>query len=82
MILTGIFLLKPEIPHYIQKPKNFDKMISLAEKLSSPFEYVRIDFYITDEDDKIYFSEYTFTPNNGLKSLSYDQEMLLGKDWI
>jgi len=39
-----------------------------------------MDFYINNED-KIYFSEYTFTPSNGVKVLSHDLEFILGKNW-
>ena len=42
----------------IHKPPTIDKMISISEKLASPFSYVRIDFY--DIDRKIYFGEITF----------------------
>jgi len=76
-----ILLINPEIPFNIPKPSNLNKLIYFAEKLSSPFEFVIMDFYINDED-KIYFSEYTFTPSNGVRVLSHDLEFLLGKSWI
>lgn len=44
----------------ISKPKNLDKMIEYAEKLSSDFPFVRADFY--NDDGKIIFGELTFTP--------------------
>ena len=69
-----------ELPDY-DKPKNLDLMIQLAEKLSSKFEFVRIDFYI-DSNDDIYFSEFTFTPNAGSQVFTDDLEMSLAKDWI
>jgi len=37
-----------------EKPKNLDKMIEYAEKLSKNFEFVRMDFYI-DKNDDIYY---------------------------
>lgn len=43
-----------------QKPRSLDKMIEASQKLSSPFEFVRIDYY--EIDDKLYFGEMTFTP--------------------
>lgn len=45
----------------IIKPKNLHLLISLAEKLSKPFKFARIDFYeLTNNDIK--FGEITFTP--------------------
>jgi len=64
-----------------EKPKNLDLIIKTAEKLSSNFEFVRIDFHI-DKNDDIYFSEFTFTPNSGEKVFSDDLELELGKNWI
>ena len=43
------------------QPQHLQDMISIAEKLSRGFDYVRIDLYISG--DKIYFGEYTFTPS-------------------
>lgn len=47
------------------KPKNFEKMIKLAETLAIPFPFVRIDFY--EIGNKIYLGEMTFYPAGGLK---------------
>lgn len=44
-------------------PKSLKKMIQLAEKLATPFCYVRIDFY--ESNDKVYFGEITFHPEAG-----------------
>lgn len=44
----------------IEKPKQFDKMLAYAEKISKGFPFVRVDLYVMD--DKIYFGEMTFTP--------------------
>jgi hypothetical protein len=41
----------------ITKPQNFEKMIEIAEKLSSRFNYIRVDLY--NVDGKIYFGELT-----------------------
>lgn len=40
------------------KPKNYDKMVEIAESLSKEFKLVRVDFY--NIDGKIYFGEMTF----------------------
>ncbi len=45
------------------KPRILSQMLSIAEELSSPFPYVRIDFYIVNS--KLYFGEFTFFPGGG-----------------
>ncbi len=45
------------------KPKNYEKMIEIAEKLSMPFPHVRVDLY--NLDGKIIFGELTFFSNTG-----------------
>ena len=58
------FKLLPFIQHYpndkrkIEKPKNFDKMKKLAEKLSKGIPQIRVDFY--EINGKVYFGELTF----------------------
>ena len=47
----------------IEKPKNLDKMLSIARKLSEDFIFARIDLY--NIEGKIYFGEITLTPNSG-----------------
>ena len=39
-----------------------DSLIKLGEKLTIGFGYIRVDFNAVDE--KLYFSELTFTPSN------------------
>lgn len=45
------------------KPKNFEKMVKIAERLSKGFPEVRVDLY--NIDGKIYFGELTFTSQGG-----------------
>lgn len=45
------------------KPKNFEKMVEIAEKLSHGFPELRVDLY--NIDGKIYFGELTFTSQGG-----------------
>ena len=42
------------------RPKSHEKMIEVAEKLSKPFPFVRVDFY--DFNGTAIFGEMTFTP--------------------
>lgn len=65
----------PELPC----PEELEEMLRISERLSSIFEFVRIDLYLGK--DGIYFSEYTFTPN-GYEQIYYDVlEMELSKLW-
>lgn len=54
----------PNNPTLPQKPKNFDQMKKLAEKLSVGFPHIRVDFY--NVNGKIYFGELTFFHWSGL----------------
>lgn len=56
----GIPHAKPLPP----KPKHFEKMIELAEKLAEPFPFVRVDFYEVGDDIKL--GEMTFYPGGGI----------------
>jgi hypothetical protein len=61
----------------VKKPRQFKKMLSLAQKLSEDFPFVRVDLYYAN--DKIYFGELTFTPGSGLikfdRRSNSDQEL-------
>lgn len=46
-----------------KKPMTLNKMISVAEDLSSGFDFVRVDLY--EKDDSVLFGELTFTPACG-----------------
>lgn len=54
----------PNSKTIIKKPKGFEKMISLAEKISKDIPHCRVDFY--NNDGKIYFGEITFFHWSGL----------------
>lgn len=74
-------LLRPaEIGEVIPRPSRLDELLRMAEVLAQPFEFVRVDFYVDDED-QIHFSEWTFTPSNGQQILSREQELELGRTW-
>lgn len=47
-----------------EKPKNYDKMLDLVQKLSEDFDYVRVDMY--NIEGQIYVGELTFCDNSGL----------------
>jgi hypothetical protein len=63
-----------ELPHIDLAP-----MISMAEKLSAPFPFVRIDLY--NCKDGIYFGEYTFNCREGRQEFTMDLELRFGQLW-
>lgn len=46
-----------------KKPEHFELMKEYAQKLSSEFKFVRVDFY--EVDNTVYLGEMTFTPATG-----------------
>lgn len=58
----------------LPKPKNLDKMLEVAQKLSKGFPILRVDLY--NINGKIYFGELTFTSQGGMMDF-YTQEFLL-----
>ncbi len=64
----------------IERPKNFDRMIQLAQILCEGFHHVRVDFY--NVDGKIYFGEMTFTNGSGFEPIvPYEADLALGDIW-
>jgi len=64
----------------IEKPKNLNLLITIAEKLAEPFDFARIDLF--NINNKVYFGEITFCPeatNVIIKPISYDYK--IGKVW-
>lgn len=48
---------------HVEKPKHYEIMLEIAEKLSSGFPFVRVDFF--DTEDKLYVAEMTLYPGGG-----------------
>lgn len=62
---------------YVPPPKNLDKMLEIATKLSKNFKFVRVDLH--NIDGKIYFGEMTFTPASGyMKFSNPEYDRILG----
>lgn len=67
-----------DLAQYVECPTNFEEMISIVEKLSEPFPFVRVDLIVADS--RIYFSEFTFVPTGGLMQFEDDvTDFELGK---
>lgn len=63
-----------------EKPKSYDEMVALAEKLADKIPFVRIDFY--EIKGKPYFGEVTFFPGNGMEEFTPEEwDETLGS-WI
>jgi len=58
----------------IPKPQYLNRMLEIAQILSKPFPFVRVDLY--EVDGKIYFSEMIFSANMGMFTY-YNDEMLI-----
>ncbi len=62
----------------LPKPTSLDKLFEYADKLSRPFPFVRVDFYL--EKGKITFGELTFTPCAGFDvNRLPETQLLFGK---
>lgn len=62
----------------IEKPKNYDLMIQLANTLSKNILFVRIDFY--EINGQVYFGEITFYPASGFTKFEPEEwDYKLGK---
>lgn len=55
---------KHDVCEFIPRPKNLDDMISIAMKLASDIDMVRVDLY--SNGFKIWFGEMTLTPDGGI----------------
>ena len=68
----------PMSPSKIEPPKNYKKMIELAEKLSDNLPQIRVDFY--EINGKVYFGELTFYHWSGLVKFEPEEwDLKLGK---
>lgn len=78
-------LLNAGLPGYnsynmFDKPSNIADIIDLAEKLSQPFDYVRVDLY--NVDSRIYFGELTHYEASGFGRFEpEDFDFKLGEYW-
>ena len=71
---------KDELKHemVLQPPKNYQKMVEIAERLSEGFPHARVDLY--NDDGAIYFGELTFYDGSGYISYEPDSfDFELGK---
>lgn len=73
-------LLRKNPEFRVPLPKNFHKMIAIAEDLCKPFPMVRIDFY--NANGKIYFGEFTFFDGSALVEGYTDEAQRIIGSWL
>ena len=78
--LLPVHETRPNSKEKIEKPKNFEKMIEIAEKLSEPFPFCRVDLY--NVDGKVYFGEITFYHGGGCNKIDPEEWDLKMGSWI
>lgn len=70
----------PKANYPIAKPKNYEKMVELAEQICVNIPFARIDFY--EIGNKVYFGEVTLYPGNGFEEfIPREWDDILG-EWI
>ncbi len=65
---------------WVEKPKRFEEMKQIAIKLSKGIPFVRIDLF--EENDKVYFSEFTLYPASGCMPSNLENMMKLLADGL
>lgn len=69
-----------EIKIDVPKPNNLEKMIEIAKKLSTPFDYVRVDLF--SDRGHIYVGELTFADGSGfVKFYPEEWDIRFGSYW-
>lgn len=69
-----------QFPGKVEKPKNYDEMIQIAEILSQGLDFIRVDLY--NIDGRIYFGELTCYPSGGSdRFIPREYDFLFGKKW-
>jgi hypothetical protein len=64
----------------IRKPKNYEAMIHMAEKLSKNIPFVRVDLY--EINGKMFFGELTFYPGSGMEEFRPDEWDYRMGEWL
>lgn len=70
----------PQDDHILDKPKNFELMLKIAETLAADIPHIRVDLY--NINGKIYFGELTFFPTSGYKCIKPNELDYKFGNWI
>ena len=73
-------LNEDKAPQALKRPENWERMVEIAQKLSTPFEFCRVDLY--NIEGTIYLSELTFFPFSGVNQFQPDEWALEMGSWI
>lgn len=69
-----------QYPRCVERPKNYEQMISLAESLAQGFDFIRVDFY--NVGGRIYVGELTCYPAGGLaRFIPREYDYIFGDKW-
>jgi teichuronopeptide biosynthesis TupA-like protein len=78
--LPATIARKEQIEGGLDRPRHLDEMIRYAEVLADGFDFIRVDLY--DTDDKVYFGEFTITPEAGTSPYTpHEFDYYLGGLW-
>lgn len=64
----------------VKKPINLNEMVKIAEKISNPFPFCRVDLY--NNDGEIKFGEITFYPGGATQEFSDKEADLMVAEWL
>lgn len=78
--LLPVHETRPNADYPVEKPKNFERMVEIARKLSEPFPFCRVDLYNVDGD--IYFGEITFYHGGGCNNIQPEEWDIKMGSWI
>ena len=70
----------PKSNTIIPEPKNFSKMVEIAEILAKQIPFVRVDLY--EVKGRIYFGELTFHPGGGFEKFNPEKYDYVQGSWI
>lgn len=74
-------LAYPDDTTELKKPKDLERILAISKNLSKDFDFVRVDLFLVD--GKIYFSELTFTPGNGMdRFFPKEMDYVFGEKWL
>lgn len=76
--MKNVARFKKEGPD-IQRPEGFSEMVGLAEAISKPFDFIRVDMY--NIQGKIFIGELTLYPTSGTHPYDRDFDYELGSYW-
>lgn len=70
-----------EVERPVPKPRNFEKMLQLAEEIGVQFDFVRVDLY--EVPSGIFFGETTFYPDAGYGRIEpAEWDFKFGAPWM